>query len=93
MSASAAAERRRKSRWVSPPGREGCDLVFLDPPYRSGLATPALTALSEAGWLKPGAVATVELGHAEDLIAPPRFETVDERRYGAAKIVILRYAL
>jgi 16S rRNA (guanine966-N2)-methyltransferase len=73
-----------------PPGREGCDLVFLDPPYRSGLATPALTALSEAGWLKPGAVATVELGHAEDLIAPPRFETVDERRYGAAKIVILR---
>jgi 16S rRNA (guanine966-N2)-methyltransferase len=73
-----------------PPSREGCDLVFLDPPYRSGLANPALTALAEAGWLKPGAVATVELGHAEDLITPARFETIDERRYGAAKIVILR---
>ena len=73
-----------------PPGREACDLVFHDPPYRSDLATPALTALAEAGWLKPGAVATVELGHAEDLITPARFETIDERRYGAAKIVILR---
>jgi 16S rRNA (guanine966-N2)-methyltransferase len=73
-----------------PPSREACDLVFLDPPYRSGLANPALTALAEAGWLKPGAVATVELGHAEDLLPPARFETVDERRYGAAKIVILR---
>src|SRR3989454_6148178 len=25
-----------------PPAREGCDLVFLDPPYRSGQAAPAL---------------------------------------------------
>ena len=73
-----------------PPSREPCDLVFLDPPYRSGLAAPALAALAEAGWLKPGAVAIVELGHAEDIIPPARFETIDERRYGAAKIVILR---
>jgi 16S rRNA (guanine966-N2)-methyltransferase len=75
-----------------PPSREGCDLVFLDPPYRSGLAAPALTALVEAGWLTPGTIATVELGNTEDLIAPASFEPIDERRYGAAKIVILRYA-
>jgi 16S rRNA (guanine966-N2)-methyltransferase len=75
-----------------PPSREPCDLVFLDPPYRSGLATPALAALAEAGWLKPGAIATVELANAEDLVTPPRFEAIDERRYGAAKIVILRHA-
>ena len=75
-----------------PPSREPCDLVFLDPPYRSGLATPALAALAEAGWLKPGAIATVELANAEDLVTPPRFEAIDERRYGAAKIVILRRA-
>ena len=73
-----------------PPGREPCDLAFLDPPYRSGLAAPALTALADAGWLRPGAIATVELANAEDLITPPRFEAIDERRYGAAKIVILR---
>jgi len=73
-----------------PASREGCDLAFLDPPYRSGLAAPALTALAEAGWLKPGAIASVELATAEELEPPPGFEPVDERRYGAAKIVILR---
>jgi 16S rRNA (guanine966-N2)-methyltransferase len=86
----AAAKVIRADVTRPPPSREACDLVFLDPPYRSGLAAPALTALAEAGWLKPGAVATVELGHAEDLGPPARFETIDERRYGAAKIVILR---
>ena len=75
-----------------PPSRESCDLVFLDPPYRSGVAAPALTALAAAGWLAPGAVATVELATTEDLVPPTGFETIDERRYGAAKIVILRYA-
>jgi 16S rRNA (guanine966-N2)-methyltransferase len=74
-----------------PTSRQGCDLVFLDPPYRSDLAAPALTALAEAGWLNKGAVATVELAATEDLVVPPGFETIDERRYGAAKIVIVRY--
>ncbi len=73
-----------------PPAREPCGLVFLDPPYRSGLAAPALAALAAAGWLAPGAVATVELAHNEDLAPPSGFTIVDERRYGAAKIVILR---
>ena len=74
-----------------PLAREGCDLAFLDPPYRSGLATPALAALGEAGWFKPGAVVTVELGNTEDLVPPDGFAAIDERRYGAAKIMILRY--
>jgi 16S rRNA (guanine966-N2)-methyltransferase len=74
-----------------PPSREACDLVFLDPPYRSGQASPALTAMADAGWLKPGAIASVELAGTEDLLSPSRFEIIDERRYGAAKIVILRY--
>jgi 16S rRNA (guanine966-N2)-methyltransferase len=73
-----------------PPGREPCDLAFFDPPYRSDLGAPALTALADAGWLGPGAIATVELANTEDLVTPPRFEAIDERRYGAAKIVILR---
>ncbi len=39
-------------------------------------------------WGKP--IATIELAHNEDIDPPPGFEAVDERRYGAAKIVILR---
>lgn len=74
-----------------PASRESCDLVFLDPPYRSDLAAPALAALADAGWLSKGAIATVELAATEDLAVPPGFEVIDERRYGAAKIVIVRY--
>jgi 16S rRNA (guanine966-N2)-methyltransferase len=74
-----------------PPSREGCNLVLLDPPYRSGLAAPALAALADAGWVAPDAVATVELASTEDIVPPTDFETIDERRYGAAKIVILRH--
>jgi 16S rRNA (guanine966-N2)-methyltransferase len=73
-----------------PPGRYPCDLVFLDPPYRSGQAAPALAALAAAGWVAPDAVVTVELAHNEDIAPPEGFEAIDERRYGAAKIVILR---
>ena len=73
-----------------PPAREACDLVFLDPPYRSGQAAPALAALAAAGWVAPDAIVTVELAHNEDIVPPDGFEAIDERRYGAAKIVILR---
>ena len=88
----AAAKVVRADAARPPPAREACDLVFLDPPYRSGLAGSALPALAAAGWLELGAIATVELAHTEDLLPPPGFETLDERRYGAAKIMILRYA-
>jgi len=73
-----------------PPSREPCDLVFLDPPYRSDQAPTAITALAGAGWMTPGCIVTVELAHNEDLLPPPGFESIDERRYGAAKIVILK---
>jgi 16S rRNA (guanine966-N2)-methyltransferase len=74
-----------------PPSREPCDLVFLDPPYRKDQAAPALVALAKAGWLKSGAIATVELSNTENFLLPPSFEAIDERRYGAARIVILRH--
>jgi 16S rRNA (guanine966-N2)-methyltransferase len=86
----AAAKVVRADAIRPPPGREPCDLVFLDPPYRSGQAAPALAALSAAGWVAPGAIVTVELAYNEDMVPPAGFEAIDERRYGAAKIVILR---
>jgi 16S rRNA (guanine966-N2)-methyltransferase len=73
------------------PAGAACSLVFLDPPYRSGLAPRALAALARAGWVAPGAICTVELAAREDLEAVPGFVVFDERRYGAAKIIFLRY--
>jgi 16S rRNA (guanine966-N2)-methyltransferase len=67
-----------------------CDLIFLDPPYRAGLAIPALEALRDAGWIETGSICVVETGSTEDTAMPDRFEALDERRYGAAKIHFLR---
>jgi 16S rRNA (guanine966-N2)-methyltransferase len=74
------------------PGRasRAADLILLDPPYRSGLAAPALEALAEGGWLAPDAVAIVETEDREAFAAPSGFETVDSRRYGRAALHFLR---
>lgn len=74
-----------------PPAPRRCALAFLDPPYGEGLAAPALEALAAKGWLAPGALCVVELG-SRDAFAPPEgFTPLDERRYGAARIVFLCY--
>jgi 16S rRNA (guanine966-N2)-methyltransferase len=74
-----------------PPRAPGaCGLAFLDPPYKSGLAAPALTALAAAGWLTPDALAIVEIGAREGFAPPAGFAVIDERIYGAARLVFLR---
>ncbi len=73
-----------------PPARAPCELVLMDPPYNQDLAPPALAALRAAGWLEPGALATVELMATEPFTPPDGFETLDERKYGKARLVFLR---
>lgn len=66
------------------------DIAFLDPPYGSGLAVPTLTALVEQGWLSPGARIVVEIAQRETLEVPVVLVAEEERRYGAARFVLLR---
>lgn len=76
---------------ASPPhARGGCGLIFIDPPYGKGLAVPALMQLTERGWVDPGAVCCIELGRQDEFEAPGGFERIDDRRYGATRIVMLR---
>jgi len=65
------------------------DVVFLDPPYRSGLAGPTLHALHQ-GWLAEDAQVIVELAAKEELVLPPGFTSQQDRRYGAARLVFLQ---
>jgi 16S rRNA (guanine966-N2)-methyltransferase len=76
------------------PGRanSACAVAFLDPPYRSGLAGPALAALAAAEWLAPDALAVIELAAREHFSPPAGFTLLDERVYGVARLVFLRYA-
>jgi 16S rRNA (guanine966-N2)-methyltransferase len=76
-----------------PPPRSAetpCALAFLDPPYESGLAAPALQGLATRGWIETGAVCLVEVAAREVLRPPPGFTIVDERTYGAGRVVFLR---
>ena len=67
-----------------------CAVVFLDPPYKSGLAAPALAALDAAGWLAADALAVVEVAAREGFASPAGYTLVDERVYGAARLVLFR---
>lgn len=65
------------------------DVVFLDPPYRSGLATPAIAGLLR-GWLTAEAMVVLELAAKEAFDPPTGFALVDSRQYGAARILFLK---
>jgi len=67
-----------------------CAVAFLDPPYRSGLAAPSLVALAAAGWLAPDALVVIEVAAREDFPPAPGFSLIDQRVYGAARLVFLR---
>lgn len=67
-----------------------CAVAFLDPPYKSSLASPALTALAAAGWLTPDALVVIEVAAREDLPPTVGFTVIDARVYGAARLVFLR---
>ncbi|OHC75490.1 MAG: 16S rRNA (guanine(966)-N(2))-methyltransferase RsmD [Rhodospirillales bacterium RIFCSPLOWO2_12_FULL_58_28] len=69
-----------------------CAYVFLDPPYNSGLAAPALGALFAEGWIGEGSICVVETAAKEPFEAPEGFKLIDERTYGAAKVTFLKMA-
>jgi 16S rRNA (guanine966-N2)-methyltransferase len=72
------------------PAPSAFDIAFLDPPYRSDLAAPALACLARGRWLAPEARIVVELASKESLELPEGYELEQERRYGAAKLLLLR---
>jgi 16S rRNA (guanine966-N2)-methyltransferase len=72
------------------PAPQPFDLVFLDPPYRSGLAGAALEGVLQGGWLGLEARVVLELAATEDLALPHGFTLQRERRYGSAKFLFLR---
>lgn len=74
-----------------PPARRQYALVFMDPPYNSGLAVKSLASLDKQGWLVSGAIVIVEISAKEQLTVPEHFNLFDEREYGNTKIVFLRY--
>jgi 16S rRNA (guanine966-N2)-methyltransferase len=65
-------------------------LAFLDPPYRKGLAAPALAAMRDGGWLTPDALVVVEEAADAEFAAPEGFVELERRTYDDTAIVFLR---
>lgn len=73
-----------------PAARAPVDLALLDPPYGAGLPVPALVALNDHGWFHDATLIVVEYGAGETFTPPDFLEALDDRRYGAARFVLLR---
>ena len=63
-------------------------LVFLDPPYRKNLVAPALESLRQGGWLQARAVCVIEAEKEFTAVFPAGISLMEERFYGATKLVI-----
>jgi len=65
-------------------------LVFLDPPYRKGLAEKSLASLRDGGWLVPDALVIVEEAADAGFAAPGGFAEIERRRYDDTEFTFLR---
>lgn len=85
------AEAKLISRDATRPGPTPVahDLVFLDPPYGTGLGERAMTALLDGGWIAPGALVVWEDSGAPTL--PAALTQIDQRRYGDSTITFARH--
>lgn len=68
---------------------EPFDVVFLDPPFGSGLLERAAARLQE-GWLAPGALVYVETGTGESPVLPAAWQPYREKRAGQVAFRLFR---
>ena len=66
------------------------DILFLDPPYRSGLAQSAIARVAD--WVADGGWISVEL-QKEDIAIPDALIVDADRRFGKARIILLRRSM
>jgi 16S rRNA (guanine966-N2)-methyltransferase len=84
---------RRDATKLGPmgPGAGGpFNLVFLDPPYRKNLVSPALASLREGGWLAKDAICVAECAVDDDVAEMDGFAVLDDRTYGETRVLILK---
>ncbi len=66
-------------------------MVFIDPPYRKDLASPALRFLVQKGWLADGALVSAEIEKDLRFTVPDALQEVAERLFGQTRVRIWRY--
>lgn len=72
-----------------PAAERACGLIFLDPPYGTGIGGYALGSAVSAGWVAPQAIIVWEDNSPQ--AAPSGFVHLDSRRYGDTAVTVLRF--
>jgi 16S rRNA (guanine966-N2)-methyltransferase len=81
---------RRDATRLGPARGRPFDVVFLDPPYRGGLARAALESALAGDWLAPGALAVLETATDAVEAWPEGFTPLDQRAYGDTTVCLGR---
>lgn len=69
---------------------EKFDLIFLDPPYGSGLEAKAIETVKEFDILSRGGIMVVETRPETALpVLPPEYGTTKTYRYGKIKLTVI----
>jgi 16S rRNA (guanine966-N2)-methyltransferase len=84
--------RRDATRLGAAHPNEPFGLVFLDPPYRKGLAEAALVSLRDGGWLRSDALVVVEEAADAGFSPPPGYAEIERRRYDDTEFTFLKVA-
>jgi 16S rRNA (guanine966-N2)-methyltransferase len=82
--------RRDATRLGAAHPNEPFGLVFLDPPYRKGLAEASLASLRDGGWLLPDALVVVEEAADAGFAPPEGYAEIERRRYDDTEFTFLR---
>lgn len=69
--------------------RDKFNMVFMDAPYAKGLTEEVLKQLLEKDWFEPNSLCIVEIKKDEHIDIPQKYELLDERVYGLARILFL----
>ena len=87
--AAATVHRREVLQWLGSEKPSPFNLIYCDPPYRSGLHGAVAEAVMGGGWLAPGGVLVWECGSDALPSVPPGWLVRDQRRYGGTTLILL----
>ena len=65
-------------------------LLFIDPPYYSGLAVKSINAILSSGWLSNKSIVVVEIDSKEEWKIPNQFELLIDRNYGRSRLIFIK---
>jgi hypothetical protein len=87
--AAATVHRREVLQWLGSEKPSPFNLIYCDPPYRSGLHGAVAEAVMRGGWLAPKGVLVWECGSDALPSVPPGWLVRDQRRYGGTSLMLL----